>query len=70
MGLLAAAICTPIIVLGVTFGSPVILGLAGLSAAGPVAGGLFAATQGASIAAGSWWAAAQTIAMVAAAPTP
>ena len=70
MGWLSVLICAPIIVLGVTFGSPAILGLAGLSAAGPIAGGLFATTQGAAIAAGSWMSAAQTIAMVAAIPTP
>jgi hypothetical protein len=70
MGFLSAVICTPIIVLGVTMGSPFILGLAGLSATGPIAGGLFAASQGATIAAGSWYAAAQTIAMIGMSPTP
>lgn len=70
MGFLSALLCTPIIVAGVTFGSPFILGLAGLSATGPVAGGLFAITQGAAISSGSWYAAAQTIAMIASVPTP
>jgi len=70
MGFLSAVICAPIVVLGVTMGSPFILGLAGLSAAGPVAGGLFASSQGAAIAAGSWYAAAQTIAMIGMSPTP
>ena len=70
MGLLSAVICAPIIVVGVTFGSPLILGFAGLSAVGPVAGGLFASSQGAAILSGSWFATAQTIAMVAVAPTP
>ena len=70
MGLFAAIIVTPIIVTGVFFGSPLILGLAGLSAVGPVAGGLFSLAQGSTIAAGSWMASAQSIAMVAALPTP
>ena len=66
MGILSAIICAPIIVVGVTFGSPFILGMAGLGVAGPIAGGLFATTQGVAIAAGSWYAAAQTVAMTAA----
>lgn len=70
MGLITAAICAPIICVGVIAGSPLILSLAGLTAAGPVAGGLFAATQGAAIATGSWYAAAQAIAMTAVLPTP
>jgi len=70
MGLVSALIFTPILITGVMVGSPAILGLIGLSAAGPVAGGLFAASQGTAIAAGSWMAAAQTIAMVAVSPTP
>jgi hypothetical protein len=72
MGLLTAAIFTPVLVVGVTVGSPAILGLAGLSAAGPVAGGLFALTQATTgaVVAGSWMAAAQSIAMVAVSPTP
>jgi len=70
MGLVSALIFTPILITGVMVGSPAILGLIGLSAAGPVAGGLFAASQGIAIAAGSWMAAAQTIAMVAVSPTP
>jgi hypothetical protein len=70
MGILSAVICAPIIVLGVTMGSPFILGLAGLSATGPVAGGLFAASQGAAIVSGSWYAAAQTVAMIGMSPTP
>ena len=70
MGLLTAIVAAPIIVTGVVFGSPAILGFAGLAAAGPVAGGLFACTQGAAIASESWYAAAQAIAMTAALPTP
>jgi hypothetical protein len=70
MGFLSALICTPIIIAGVTFGSPFILGLAGLSVTGSVAGGLFAITQGTAISSGSWYATAQTIAMIAAVPTP
>jgi hypothetical protein len=70
MGILSAVICAPIIVLGVTMGSPFILGFVGLSATGPVAGGLFAASQGAAIASGSWYAAAQTVAMIGMSPTP
>ncbi len=73
MGLLTAMVFTPILVLGVTFGSPAILGLAGLGAAGPIAGGLFAATQASAatgIAAGSWMACGQAIAMAAVSPTP
>ena len=42
----------------------------GLSATGPVAGGLFAASQGAAIVSGSWYAAAQTVAMIGMSPTP
>lgn len=70
MGILSAVICAPIIVLGVTMGSPFILGFVGLSATGPVAGGLFAASQGAAIVSGSWYAAAQTVAMIGMSPTP
>lgn len=70
MGFILAVIATPIIVTGVILGSPAVLGLVGLSAVGPVAGGLFASTQGSAIVAGSWYAAAQTIAMTAVAPTP
>jgi hypothetical protein len=70
MGFLSAVICAPIIVLGVTMGSPFILGFVGLSATGQVAGGLFAASQGAAIASGSWYAAAQTVAMIGMSPTP
>ena len=66
MGLVTALVFTPVLVVGVTLGSPVILSAIGLSAIGPVAGGLFAASQGSAIAAGSWMAAAQAIAMVAA----
>lgn len=49
---------------------PPVLAWVGLSAAGPVAGGAFAALQasGGAIAAGSWMAAAQSAAMLA--PTP
>jgi hypothetical protein len=70
MGLLGAAAFTTVLVVGVTIGSPAVLGLVGLSAVGPVAGGAFAAAQGAGVVAGSWMAAAQSIAMVAALPTP
>lgn len=74
MGLYTAAIATPIIVVGVVVGSPFILSFVGLSAIGPVAGGTFAAMQGAGVAAGSWMAAAQAVAMtvgaVAVSPTP
>ena len=70
MGLLSALVVTPIIIIGVTLGSPAVLSLIGLSAVGPVAGGLFAAAQGSAIVSGSWMAAAQTIAMVVASPTP
>jgi hypothetical protein len=55
-----------ILVIGVTFKSTSILGLLGITATGPVAGGLFAVTQGAAIGAGSWMAAAQSIVMVSA----
>ena len=41
-----------------------------LYATGPVAEGLFAATQGVSISAGSWYALAQSIIMVSALPLP
>ena len=51
----------------VTMGTPL---LARLSAAGPIAGGLFTASQGSAIAAGSWYAAAQTVTMIGMSPTP
>ena len=51
--------------LGVTFHSPAILTSVGLTAVGPVAGGMFAAHQGATIAAGSLMAAGQSVAMTA-----
>ncbi len=70
MGIFTALVVTPIIIVGVIVGSPAILGLIGLGAVGPVAGSAFAAMQGSGIAAGSWMAAAQTIAMTAALPTP
>ena len=70
MGLVSAVIFTPILVTGVLLGSPAVLGLIGLGAVGPVAGGLFAAAQGTGIVAGSWMAVAQSIAMIAASPTP
>ncbi len=58
MGLISAALYTAaagtLVVTGVVFGSPALLAYAGLSAVGPVAGGMFAATQGTAIAAGSW----------------
>jgi hypothetical protein len=70
MGLVSALFFTPILCFGVILGSPAILSLIGITAVGPVAGGLFAAAQGSAIASGSWMAAAQTIAMIAASPTP
>ena len=70
MGFLTGLFFTPILVSGVILGSPAILSLIGLTAIGPVAGGLFATVQGAAIASGSWMAAAQTIAMITASPTP
>ena len=70
MGLVSALFFTPVLVTGVILGSPSILSLIGLTVVGPVAGGLFATAQGASIASGSWMAAAQTIVMIAASPTP
>jgi len=53
----------PLLITGVTFCSPYILGFIGLSSTGPIAGGLFATFQGASILSGSWMALAQSIAM-------
>jgi hypothetical protein len=70
MGFVSALFFTPILVTGVLLGSPAILTLIGVTSVGPVAGGLFAAAQGSAIAAGSWMAAAQTIAMISALPTP
>jgi len=74
MGFYTALIATPILIVGVAVGSPVILSFVGLSAIGPVVGGSFALMQGAGIAAGSWMAAGQAIAMtvgaVAVSPTP
>ena len=70
MGLISGLFFTPILVSGVIFGSPAILSLIGLTAVGPLTGGLFAAAQGAAISSGSWMTAAQTIAMIAASPTP
>ena len=70
MGLLTAAIFTPVLITGVVLGSPAVLGIIGLSTIGPVAGGMFAASQGAAVASGTWMAAAQAIAMTAVAPTP
>ena len=70
MGLISALIFTPILVTGVILGSPAILSLIGITAVGPVAGGLFASAQGSAIASGSWMAAAQTVAMITACPTP
>ena len=71
MGLLTALTFTPLIVIGVTFGSPFILGFAGLTAVGPVAGGAFALAQagtaGGIYATGTWMAVAQSLAML---PTP
>jgi hypothetical protein len=70
MGLVTAVILSPLLVVGVTFGSPYLLGIAGLGALGPVAGGMFAVTQGPAVAAGSWMAAAQSFAMLTALPSP
>ena len=70
MGLFTALVVTPVLVIGVIVGSPAILGLIGLGAIGPVAGGAFAMMQGSGVVVGSWMAAAQTIAMTAALPTP
>jgi len=53
----------PLLITGVSLCSPYILGFIGLSSTGPIAGGLFASFQGASILSGSWMAAAQSIAM-------
>jgi len=54
----------PLLITGVTFCSPYILGFIGLSSTGPIAGGLFATFQGASILSGSWMAVAQSIVMI------
>ncbi len=58
MGIISAALYTAaastLVVTGVVFGSPALLVYAGVSAVGPIAGGMFAATQGSAIAAGSW----------------
>ena len=70
MGIFTALVVTPILVGGVLLGSPTILGLIGLSAVGPVAGGAFATMQGAGIVAGSWMAVAQAVAMTVVSPTP
>ena len=72
MGLYTALIVAPVIVVGVAVGSPFVLSFIGLSAIGPVVGGGFALTQaaGGAVAAGSWMAAAQAIAMTAVSPTP
>ena len=71
MGFLTTVILTPILTIGVYFASPVILGYAGLTALGPVAGSLFAGAQGAGILSGSLMATAQSIAMTTAIlPTP
>jgi len=53
----------PLLITGVSLCFPYILGFIGLSSTGPIAGGLFASFQGASILSGSWMAAAQSIAM-------
>lgn len=70
MGIITGAVFTTVLVVGVTIGSPAILGFIGLSAVGPVAGSLFAANQGAAIVAGSWMAAGQAVTMAYASPTP
>ena len=56
-------------VAGFVYGTPFLLGIAGLSAAGPVAGGLFASMQGAGIVSGSIMATAQSVAMGGSIPT-
>ena len=48
---------------GFVVSAPYLLGAIGLSAAGPVAGGLFASMQGAGIVSGSIMATAQSVAM-------
>lgn len=72
MGIYTALVVAPVIVVGVALGSPFVLSFIGLSAIGPIAGGGFAAAQAAGgvVAAGSWMAAAQAIAMTAVSPTP
>ena len=70
MGLVTAVLLSPLLVVGVTFGSTYVLGIAGLGALGPVAGGMFALTQGSAVATGSWMAHAQSFAMLTALPTP
>jgi hypothetical protein len=52
-----------VLVIGTTLQSPAILSCIGLSSVGPLAGGAFAASQGAGVVAGSWMAAAQAVAM-------
>lgn len=66
MEYLAAAVCytAPVTVTaGFIVSAPYLLGAVGLSAAGPVAGGLFASMQGAGIVSGSIMATAQSVAM-------
>ena len=57
------AIFNTILWLGVTFKSPLVLSMAGLTPLGPLAGGMFATAQGAAIGAGTYMAAGQAIAM-------
>ena len=57
------------LVVGVILKSTWILGWVGVYQAGPIAGGMFAAAQGAGIVAGSYMATAQAIAMVPVAAT-
>ena len=72
MGFLSGSIFSAVLVVGVVLYPPA-LGIIGLSAVGPVAGGAFAATQAGlagGIAAGTWMAAGQAVAMSFAAPLP
>ena len=70
MGLLTGTLFTATLVVGVSLGSPMVLGWIGLSAVGPVAGGMFATAMGPAVASGTWMAAGQSIAMAYASPTP
>lgn len=64
MGIFTYAIFNAGLYVGVTLGSPLVLGFIGLTPIGPVAGGLFAAYQGSALVSGSLMATAQTIAML------
>ena len=63
MGLLTTTLFQTVLVGGVILSSPAVLVFVGLGPAGPMVGGLFSTFQGAGVAAGSWMAAAQTVAM-------